>query len=97
MTKFRTASIAFSLSVGLAMVCGPVAVAQTSDAPASTPKQIRQAERKAAKAQTAAELKGLEKNGYNPTNSMEYPKNLDDAQHKVDAAKAAQPAAASAR
>jgi hypothetical protein len=102
MSKLRLAVVAVSMCVGLALVYGPVAVAQTTpDTAASTPKQVHKANRKAAskaaRAKKNAELKALEKNGYNPGgDQVNYPENLQDAQRKVDAAKAAQGKPASA-
>jgi len=101
MSKLRAAVVAVSMCVGLALIYGPVAVAQTPDTAASTPKQVRKANHKAAskaaRAKKNAELKALEKNGYNPGgNQVNYPQNLQDAQRKVDAAKAAQGKPASA-
>ena len=97
MSKLRVAVVAVSMCVGLALIYGPVAVAQTPDTPASTPKQVRKANRKAARAKKNANLKALEKNGYNPGgDQVNYPQNLQDAQRKVDAAKAAQGKPASA-
>jgi hypothetical protein len=97
MSKLRVAVVAVSMCVGLALIYGPVAVAQTPDTAASTPKQVRKANRKAARAKKNVELKALEKNGYNPGgNQVNYPQNLQDAQRKVDAAKAAQGKPASA-
>ncbi|AQH04583.1 hypothetical protein A9R05_37405 (plasmid) [Burkholderia sp. KK1] len=91
----RTAPLAIlALSVA-ALVAVPVAQAQ--DTAASTPKQIKKAERKAARAKKNAELKELEKNGYNPAGEQtNYPQNLQNAQAKINAQKAAKPAAASA-
>ena len=105
MSKLRAAVVAVSMCVGLALIYGPVAVAQTPaqspDTAASTPKQVRKANRKAAskanRAKKNAELKALEKNGYNPGgDQVNYPQNLQDAQRKVDAAKAGQGKPASA-
>ncbi|BAO92198.1 DUF4148 domain-containing protein [Caballeronia cordobensis] len=91
----RTAPLAIlALSVA-ALVAVPAAQAQ--DTAASTPKQIKKAERKAARAKKNAELKELEKNGYNPAGEQtNYPQNLQNAQSKINAQKAAKPAAASA-
>jgi len=97
MSNLRVAVVAVSMCVGLALVDGPVAVAQTPDTAASTPKQVHKAARKAARAKKNAELKALEKNGYSPGgDQVNYPQNVQDAQRKVDAAKAAQAKPASA-
>jgi hypothetical protein len=51
---------------------------------ASTPKQIRKAQRKAARAKKNADLKVLEKNGYQPGGDLtSYPQNLQDAERKA--------------
>ncbi|MFM0206346.1 hypothetical protein PQQ96_02970 [Paraburkholderia sediminicola] len=53
-------------------------------AAASTPKQIRKAQRKAARARKNADLKVLEKNGYQPGGDLtSYPQNLQDAERKT--------------
>ncbi|OTP75265.1 DUF4148 domain-containing protein [Caballeronia sp. M23-90] len=72
----------------------PVAMAQTTDTAASTPKQVqkaqRKADRKAARTKKNAELKDLEKNGYNPAGDQtNYPQNIQNAEKKSAAAKAA--------
>jgi hypothetical protein len=51
---------------------------------ASTPKQIRKAQRKAARAQKNADLKKLEKGGYQPgQDTADYPQNLQNAERKT--------------
>ncbi|SAL04158.1 hypothetical protein AWB78_06827 [Caballeronia calidae] len=73
-----------------------VPVAQAQDTAASTPKQVKKAERKAAREKKNAELKELEKNGYNPAGEQtDYPQNLQNAQSKINAQKAGKPAPAS--
>ncbi|WP_250538911.1 MULTISPECIES: DUF4148 domain-containing protein [unclassified Caballeronia] len=91
----RTASLAvIALSVA-AFVAMPVAQAQ--DTAASTPKQIKKAQRKEARAKKNAELKQLEQNGYNPAGEQtNYPQNLQNAQAKINAQNAGKPAPASA-
>ncbi|SAK43664.1 hypothetical protein AWB80_00642 [Caballeronia pedi] len=90
----RTPLAVIAMSVA-ALVAMPLAQAQ--DTAASTPKQVKQAERKAARAKKNAELKELEKNGYNPAGEQtNYPQNLQNAQAKVNAQKAGKPAPASA-
>ncbi|CAL8478035.1 DUF4148 domain-containing protein [Caballeronia novacaledonica] len=93
--KKRTAPLAvLALSVA-AFVAIPVAQAQ--DTAASTPKQIKKAQRKEARAKKNAELKQLEQNGYNPAGEQtNYPQNLQNAQAKINAQKAGKPAPASA-
>jgi hypothetical protein len=70
MYRIRMAALALVVSVATAGLTAPVAMAQTTDAAASTPKQAqkaqRKADRKAARTKKNAELKDLEKNGYNP-------------------------------
>lgn len=57
---------------------------------ASTPKQIRKAERKAARAKKNAQLKTLEKGGYQPgMDTADYPQNLQNAEHKASSQSAA--------
>lgn len=84
-----------TLCLTFALLDAAAAFAQTSDAPsatvanasgASTPKQIRKAQRKAARAKKNAELKALEKNGYQPGGDLtSYPQNLQNAEHKASA------------
>jgi hypothetical protein len=97
----RIAPLAIIAMSVAALVAVPVAQAQDTAAPAaaaaSTPKQIKKAERKAARAKKNAELKELEKNGYNPAGDQtNYPQNLQNAQSKINAQKAGKPAPASA-
>jgi Tfp pilus assembly protein PilV len=93
MYRIRMAALALVVSVAAAGLSAPVAMAQTSDAAASTPKQVQKAqhkaERKAARAKKNAELKDLEKNGYQPGGDQtNYPQNIQDAEKKSAAAKA---------
>jgi hypothetical protein len=93
MYRIRMAALALVVTVAAAGLTAPVAMAQTSDAAASTPKQTqkaqRKAERKAARAKKNAELKDLEKNGYQPGGDQtNYPQNIQDAEKKSAAAKA---------
>ncbi len=82
--------------IATSLFCASVAMAQSSDAAASTPKQIRKAQRKAARAKKNAELKELEKNGYQPgANEQNYPADIQNAEQKANAAKAVKPAPAS--
>ncbi|SAK51142.1 hypothetical protein AWB76_01509 [Caballeronia temeraria] len=92
--NIRTAPLAvIALSVA-ALVSMPVAQAQ--DTAASTPKQVKKAQRKEARAKKNAELKQLEQNGYNPAGEQtNYPQNLQNAQSKINAQKAGKPAPAS--
>ena len=78
---------------GQPRLTAPVAMAQTADTAASAPKQEqkaqRKADRKAARAKKNAELKDLEKNGYNPSGDQtNYPQNIQNAEKKSAAAKA---------
>jgi uncharacterized membrane protein len=82
-----------NLCLMFALLGAAAAFAQTSDAltatvsdasGASTPKEIRKAQRKAARAKKNAELKTLEKNGYQPGGDLtNYPQNLQNAEHKA--------------
>ncbi|WP_244817604.1 DUF4148 domain-containing protein [Caballeronia sp. Lep1P3] len=97
MLNLRTAPLAvIALSVA-ALVTLPATPAVAQDSGASTPKQVRKAERKAARAKKNAELGDLEKNGYSPSGEQtDYPQNLQNAPRRVNAQKAGQPAPASA-
>ena len=97
MFNVRVASAAVVTVIGTALSCAPVVMAQSSDVAASTPKQIRKAERKAARAKKNAELKELEQNGYQPGgDQIDYPQNIQNAEQKANAAKAGQAKPASA-
>src|ERR1700733_6899055 len=92
MYRIRMAAMALVVSVSIAGLTAPVAMAQTasSDTGASTPKQVKKAQnkaaRKAARAKKNAELKTLEKNGYQPGGDLtSYPQNLQSAEHKAAA------------
>ena len=94
MYRIRIAALALVVSVATAGMTAPVAMAQTTDTAASTPKQVqkaqRKADRKAARTKKNAELKDLEKNGYNPAGDQtNYPQNIQNAEKKSAAAKAA--------
>ena len=103
MNRIRTVVAAVAMvavSAGLTLVAPEGAVAQGSEqassvpAGASTPKQVRKAQRKAARkaarAKRNAELSTLEKNGYRQSgDKTNYPENLQNAQSKADAGKAA--------
>jgi membrane-bound lytic murein transglycosylase B len=94
MYRIRMAALALVVSVATAGMTAPVAMAQTTDTAASTPKQVqkaqRKADRKAARTKKNAELKDLEKNGYNPAGDQtNYPQNIQNAEKKSAAAKAA--------
>ncbi|SAK44190.1 hypothetical protein AWB79_00788 [Caballeronia hypogeia] len=93
----RTAPLAVVALSLAALVTLPVAPVQAQDTAASTPKQVKKAQRKEARAKKNAELKELEKNGYNPAGEQtNYPQNLQSAQSKINAEKAGKPAPASA-
>jgi hypothetical protein len=98
MLKIRTASSLGALVLtGAALAALPVASAFAQDTAASTPKEVKKAQRKAARAKKNAELSALEKNGYNPNGEQNtYPQNIQNAQKKVDAQKAGKPMPASA-
>jgi hypothetical protein len=95
MYRIRMAAMALVVSVSIAGLTAPVAMAQTAttDTGASTPKQVqkaqRKAARKAARAKKNAELKDLEKNGYQPGGDQtNYPQNIQNAEKKSAAEKA---------
>jgi uncharacterized protein YycO len=89
MQKRRSSMLAALVVSGAALVGMPVVSAYAQDSAASTPKEVKKAQRKAARAKKNAELKQLEKNGYNPNGSQnDYPQNLQNAQKKIDAQKA---------
>jgi hypothetical protein len=99
MSRVRSVSLAITASIGIALAWAPVAMAQTAapDVAASTSKEAKKAQRKAARAKKNAELKELEKQGYQPGgDQLNYPQNIQDAQRKVDASKAAKGMPASA-
>ena len=94
MLTTRVTALAAAASIVIAALTAPVATAQSTDTAASTPKQVQKAQRKAARkairAKKNAELKTLEKNGYQPGgNQNNYPQNVQDAEKKAAAAKAA--------
>src|ERR1700735_4481723 len=101
MFQIRMAAIALVVSFSFPALPTPAAMAKASDTAqadmaASTPKQVqkaqRKAERKAARAKKNAELKELEKNGYQPGgDQLNYPQNIQNAEKKsaADKAKAA--------
>jgi len=97
MLNIRTAPLAVvALSVA-ALLTLPPTPAEAQDVGASSPKQIKKAERKANRAKKNAELSDLEKNGYNPSGEQtDYPQNLQNAQRRVEAQKSGKAAPASA-
>jgi hypothetical protein len=96
MLNLRTAPLAVLALSAAALVTLPVASAQAQDSGASTTKEVKKAQRKQARAKKNAELGQLEKNGYNPAGEQtNYPQNLQNAQKRVEAQKAGQPAPAS--
>jgi hypothetical protein len=96
MLNIRTAPLAvIALSVA-ALLTLPAAPAQAQDSAASTSKEVKKAQGKEMRAKKNAELKDLEKNGYNPGGEQtNYPQNLQNAQKRVEAEKAGKPAPAS--
>jgi hypothetical protein len=73
-----------SILGGMAPVHAQDGSSATAAPAASTPKQVRKAQRKAARAQKNAELKTLEKGGYQPgQDTADYPQNLQSAEHKA--------------
>ena len=93
--RFAPRKVIATFCVTFALLDTAAVFAQSSDAltapgsaaaGASTPKQIRKAQRKAARAKKNAELKTLEKNGYQPGGDLtSYPQNLQSAEHKAAA------------
>ncbi len=95
MLKIQTAPFAILALSAAALVTLPAALASAQDSAASSSKQVRKEQRKAARAKKNAELNQLEKNGYNPSGEQtNYPQNLQNAQKRIDAQKAGQPAPA---
>ena len=94
MLTTRVTALAAAASIVIAALTTPVATAQSTDTAASTPKQVQKAQRKTARkairTKKNAELKTLEKNGYQPgSNQNNYPQNVQDAEKKAATAKAA--------
>jgi len=94
MLTTRVTALAAAASIVIAALTAPVAMAQSTDTAASTPKQVQKAQRKTARkairTKKNAELKTLEKNGYQPgSNQNNYPQNVQDAEKKAATAKAA--------
>ena len=94
MLTTRVTALAAAASIVIAALTAPVATAQRTDTAASTPKQVQKAQRKTARkairTKKNAELKTLEKNGYQPgSNQNNYPQNVQDAEKKAATAKAA--------
>jgi hypothetical protein len=80
---FITAGLVFALLDVTPAFSQPADASDAAPSAASTPKQIRKAQRKAARAKKNAELKTLEKNGYQPGNDLtNYPQNLQSAERK---------------
>lgn len=97
MLRMRNASIALVAVLSMTVSVVPAANAQsvspaaTTDQPASasTPKQVRKAKRKMARARKNAELSSLKKNGFSPGGDQEnYPSNIQSAERKMQASKA---------
>jgi hypothetical protein len=90
--RFAPRKVIATFCVTFALLDTAAVFAQSSDAltapgaaaaGASTPKQILKAQRKAARAKKNADLKVLEKNGYQPGGDLTtYPQNLQDAERK---------------
>jgi hypothetical protein len=89
MTGALAASLAFGTAAVAQTSASDTSANAASPAPsASTPKEQRKAARKQARAKKNAELKQLEKNGYNPAtaNSAQYPNDIQNAEKKAGAA-----------
>jgi hypothetical protein len=94
MFRVRFVAVAAVVSIVAAGVMPSVAAAQSAGTAASTPKQVQKAQRKAARkanrAQKNVELSTLKKNGYNSASDQtNYPQNIQNAEQKSAAAKAA--------
>lgn len=83
MLKIHAASLVVIASIVLCVGETSAYGQPSSDTAASTPRQIRKAERKAARAKKNAHLKELEKNGYQSGDSMNYPQNIQNAQKNI--------------
>lgn len=71
------------------------AEAQSADVAASTPKQVRKAQRKTARADRTAEVKQLEDNGYKPgKDQASYPQDIQNAERKAGKGNVPAPASA---
>lgn len=97
MLRMRNASIALVALLSMTVCAIPAvnaqsassAVATDQPAPASTPKQVRKAKRKMARARKNAELSTLKKDGFSPGGDQEnYPSNIQSAESKMHASKA---------
>lgn len=84
----NTARLLMSVFGACAIVLSPLQQANAQTSAASTPKEIRKAERKAARTRNHEELSTLKKNGYDPDDESSYPNNLQHAEKKADAASA---------
>jgi hypothetical protein len=96
MYDVRMSAFALLIAVSNGVLYAPAVMAQSSDASAAsahsktTAKAQRKADRKAARTKKNAELKDLEKNGYQPGggDQLNYPQNLQDAEKKSATSKA---------
>jgi hypothetical protein len=94
MVQLRSVSAAVVVLIGMVCIGSSSLRAQevveaSPSAGASTSKQIRKAQRKAARTKKNAELKALEKNGFKQSgNPDNYPQNIQDAERKATASKA---------
>lgn len=80
----RIAVVALVAATITGMAVPSVALAQ-DETPASTPKQVRKAQRKASRAKRNAELTDLRKHGYQPGggSNPDYPQNVQGAEKKI--------------
>ncbi|SKD04505.1 protein of unknown function [Burkholderia sp. CF099] len=82
MTPFNFSLVAIAVCVPL--LSFPVLATAQPDTAASTPKQIKKAQRKAARAQKNAQLKQLEQQGYQPGGGHpNYPADIQNAERKA--------------
>jgi hypothetical protein len=90
MPRTRMAILTMVAATMMSVSFSSIAVAQ-DETPASTPKQIRKAQRKAARAKRNAELTELRKQGYQPGGGSNpgYPQNAQNAEKKINSAKPA--------
>ncbi|WP_438391943.1 DUF4148 domain-containing protein [Caballeronia sp. DA-9] len=94
MPSRKKLTLVVALMTAVVALTSQTTTAQTSDATVSTPKQVerahRKADRKVARTKKNVELGKLKNNGYDPTEDRtKYPENLQNAEHKAGAEKAA--------
>jgi hypothetical protein len=87
MPRSRMAVLTMITATIMSVSFSSMVVAQ-DETPASTPKQVRKAQRKAARAKRNAELTELRKQGYQPEggSNPNYPQNAQNAEKKIHGA-----------